>query len=90
MNTVIVVVPPVMRPFVGGQARVPVSAATVREALEALAAGSDALRDRLFDKTDSINRFIRVFVDGRPTGGGGEQPVRDGAVVTILLAMAGG
>jgi molybdopterin synthase sulfur carrier subunit len=92
MSTVIVVVPPAIRPLVGGQTRVPVSAATVREALEGLAANSDAVRSRLFDKSNAINRFVRVFIDGRPTGagGGGEQLVKDGSVVTILLALAGG
>jgi molybdopterin synthase sulfur carrier subunit len=92
MSMVTVVVPPAIRQFVGGQTRVPVNATTVREALEGLASGSDTLHSRLFDRTNSINRFVRVFVDGQPTTGGaaGEDSISEGAVVTILLALAGG
>ena len=90
MSTVTVMVPPSMRGFVGGQSSVPVDAATVRGALHALAAGSDKLRAHLFDQSNEINRFVRVFVDGRSIRSGGEDRVDDGAVVTILLALAGG
>lgn len=90
LNTVTIVVPPSMRQFLGGQSRVPVEAVTVRGALDALAVGSDTLRGHLFDQSNAINRFVRVFVNGRPIRSGGEDQVADGAVVTILLALAGG
>jgi molybdopterin converting factor small subunit len=92
MANVIVVVPPVLRPFLGGQARVSVTATTLNEALEGLAGHSADLDRRLFDESGAINRFVRVFVDGRSLAGPGsaQQPIADGAVVTILLALAGG
>lgn len=92
MSIVTVVMPPVLRPFVGGEARLAVPATTLREALEALAGGSAPLRGQLFDESDAINRFVRVFIDGRAiaAAGAGEHPLANGAVVTILLALAGG
>ncbi|HEX2763725.1 MAG TPA: MoaD/ThiS family protein [Allosphingosinicella sp.] len=92
MGNVTVVVPPSIRHLVGGRARVPVQARTVRGALDALTSGSDSLRAQLFDRSDKLNRFVRVFVDGEslPIGSRAEEKVDDGAVVTILLALAGG
>lgn len=88
MNQVTVVIPPSLRPFLDGQARVAVEAVTARGALDALSAGSDALQHHLFDASGGINRFVRVFVDGRAVHG--SAPVQGGAVVTVLLALAGG
>jgi adenylyltransferase/sulfurtransferase len=92
LSRVTVVVPPPIRPFVGGKTRVLVEAATVREALGALAAGSGSLHGHLFDENEGLRRFVRVFVNGKPAmiGAGHEQPVTEGAEVTILLALAGG
>ncbi|MEJ2768292.1 MoaD/ThiS family protein (plasmid) [Mycetohabitans rhizoxinica] len=90
LNTVTVIVPPSMRKFLGGRTRVPVQAETVRGALDALAGGSDTLRGHLFDQTNAINRFVRVFVNGRQIHSSAEEPVSDGAEVTILVALAGG
>lgn len=92
MTQVTVIIPPTVRHYTGGQSRVAVQARTVREALTALSTGSDDLRNHLFDSRDQINRFVRVFVDGRPSAPGsrGDESVRDGAEVTIVLALAGG
>lgn len=90
MSTVTVMVPPSLRQFVGGHSSVPVDAVTVRGALDALAIGSEPLRGHLFDRDNEINRFVRVFLDGSPIRPRGQDETRDGAVVTILLALAGG
>lgn len=92
MGIVTIVVPPVLRAFVGGEARITVSATTLREALEVFAGQSAPLRSRLFDDAGVINRFVRVFIDGRAilAAGNGEHALVNGAVVTILLALAGG
>jgi len=88
MSQITVVIPPSMRPFLDDQVSVAVDAVTVRGALDTLAAGSVALRSHLFDPHNAIHRFVRVFVDGRAVRG--DEPVSDGAVVTVLLALAGG
>ena len=92
MSRITVVVPPPIRPLVGGKARVAVEATTVREALEAVAAGSTGLRAHLFDQNQDLRRFVRVFVNGKCTTvqSGQEESVADGTEVTILLALAGG
>lgn len=74
------------------------TATTVREALNTLATGSTELHNHLFDSSNQLNRFVRVFVEGRQTNLGRqttpglsqEETVADGAVVTIVLALAGG
>ncbi len=92
MSNVTIVVPPPLRRFVGGNARVAADAATVREAVDAFAARSEGLRSHLFDERDALRRFVRVFVDGRPAAlsEGNDEAVADGAEVTILIALAGG
>ncbi len=64
----------------------------MRQALEAFAAGSTSLRGHLFDQNDGLRRFVQVFVDGKLTAiqSGQEEPIAEGAEVTILLALAGG
>jgi hypothetical protein len=92
LSNVTVIVPPSLRKFVGGKTHDCVQAATVRGALEAFAAGSSNMRDYLFDHNDMLRRFVRVFVDGKPATvqPGQEEPVPEGAKMTILLALAGG
>jgi molybdopterin synthase sulfur carrier subunit len=92
MRKVTVAVPPTIRQYTRGESRVLVEARTVREALGALSTGSEELRRHLFDSRDQINRFVRIFVDGRPAplGSRGDEAVEDGAEVTIVLALAGG
>ncbi len=92
MSQITVLVPPALRKFVAGKARVQVEAGTVRQALEAFSAGSAHLREYLFDQGDGLRRFVRVFVDGQPKTVlvGHEEPVAAGAEMTILIALAGG
>jgi molybdopterin converting factor small subunit len=92
LNRVTIIVPPPIRQFVGGNSRVIVEATTVREALAAVASGSGTLRGYLFDENERLRRFVRVFVNGKPTTlpPGQEEAVSEGSEVTILLALAGG
>lgn len=92
MSNVTIVVPPPLRRFVGGSARVAANATTVREAVDAFTERSEGLRSHLFDEKDALRRFVRVFVDGRPVAlsTGNDEAVGDGAEVAILIALAGG
>ena len=92
MSTVSILVPPPLRRFVGGDACFPATASSVREAVDAFAARSEGLRGHLFDENDALRRFVRVFVDGRAAvlSEGKDESVRDGAEVSILIALAGG
>ncbi|MBA9036753.1 MULTISPECIES: MoaD/ThiS family protein [Rhizobium] len=92
MQEVIVIVPLSIRPYVDGQSRVTVEAQTVRGALRAMSAKFAQLNEHLFDSKDEINRFIRIFVNGRPVplGSRGDESLESGAEVTLVLALAGG
>ena len=87
----VVRVPPVLRPEAGGAKEVEASGSTVRELLEDLTARLPALGTRVFGEGE-IRPFVNVYVDGEDvrTRDGLETPVRDGATVILLPAMAGG
>ena len=83
--------PPVLRQDAGGAREVEASGATVRELLEDLVARNPALGDRVYDGAE-IRSYVNVYVDGEDvrTRGGLDAPVREGATVVLLPAMAGG
>jgi molybdopterin synthase sulfur carrier subunit len=87
----VVRVPPVLRPEAGGAREVEASGSTVRELLEDLTSRIPALGSRVYDDGE-IRPFVNVYVDGEDvrTRDGLETPVRDGATVILLPAMAGG
>jgi sulfur-carrier protein len=87
----IVRVPPVLRTEAGGAREVEASGSTVRELLDDLASRLPALGARVYDG-DEIRPFVNVYVDGEDvrTSAGLETPVREGATVILLPAMAGG
>lgn len=92
MSQVVIAVPPPLRKFVSGKTHVNVEAATVRQALAAFASDSEALRGYIFDQDEGLRPFVRVFVGGKPATirRDSEEPIGDGAEMTILLALAGG
>ena len=87
----VVRVPPVLRTEAGGAREVEASGATVRELMEDLNARLPALGSKLYDG-ENIQPFVNVYVDGEDvrTREGLETPVRNGATVILLPAMAGG
>ena len=84
--------PTALRKYCGGAADVPVSAATVRDALHELQNAQPALYVNLCDETGKVRRHLNVFVnsDHMRDRDGLETPLRDGDVVTILAAVSGG
>ena len=90
MSTV-VRIPPTLRPEVGGERQVPAEGGTVRELLDDLMSRFPGLRTQLVED-DDIAPFVNVYVEGEDvrTLEGIETPVREGATVILLPAMAGG
>jgi molybdopterin converting factor small subunit len=84
-------IPPTLRAEVGGERQVPASGDTVRELLDDLMARFPGLRTQLVED-DDIAPFVNVYVDGEDarTLEGIDTPVREGATVILLPAMAGG
>jgi len=87
----VVRIPPTLREEAQGQRQVEAEGRTVRELLHDLTARFPALRDRVFEG-DEVAPFVNVYVEGEDvrTRDGLETPVRDGATVILLPAMAGG
>lgn len=81
-----------MRPLAGGESRLTIPGATVREVLDALAADHPGFRDRLFDDPGVLRRFVNVYVDDVDIrhADGLDTPVSEGQTVSILPAVAGG
>ena len=87
----VVRVPPVLREEAGGARQVEASGTTVRELLEDLVYRIPALGEKVYDGSE-IRPYVNVYVDGEDvrTNGGLDAPVREGATVVLLPAMAGG
>ena len=84
-------IPPTLRAEVGGERQVPAQGDTVRELLDDLMDRFPGLRTQLVED-DEIAPFVNVYVEGEDvrTLDGLETPVRQGATVILLPAMAGG
>ena len=84
--------PTQLREATGGAGSVSVDGATVGEVLASLFDRHGELRDRLSDGDGGVRRFVNVYVDGEDirTLDELETPVREGATVILLPAMAGG
>ncbi len=84
-------IPAQLRTLTGNEAETAVEADSVGEALEAVYAKYEGLRDRITDDGE-LRRFINVYVGGEDIrfGDGLKTAVSDGDEVTILPAVAGG
>jgi sulfur-carrier protein len=88
----IVRIPTQLRSLSGGEAEVRAEGSTVGEVLGALEAAHPGFRERLFDTTGSLRRFVNVFVADEDVRfvKGLDTPVADGQTVSIIPAVAGG
>jgi molybdopterin synthase sulfur carrier subunit len=88
---VTVKIPAQLRTLTGNEAETEVEGSSVGEALDALYARYDGLRDRITEGGE-LRRFVNVYVGGEDIrfGSGLDTPVSDGDEITILPAVAGG
>jgi molybdopterin converting factor small subunit len=84
-------IPPTLRAEVGGERQVSAEGATVRELLDDLTSRFPGLATQLVEDGD-LAPFVNVYVEGEDvrTLEGIDTPVREGATVILLPAMAGG
>ena len=84
-------IPPTLRTATGGAREVEASGVTVRDLLDDLTERYPTLRGQVFENGE-IAPFVNVYVEGEDvrTLDGIETPVREGATVILLPAMAGG
>jgi len=87
-----VFIPTTLRRLTANQPRIEVAGATVAETLDALEAAHPGFRERLFDASGQVKRFINIFVDDNEirTLQGLATPVRPADKLSIVPAMAGG
>jgi molybdopterin converting factor small subunit len=85
-------IPTQLRNLSGGASEVAVEGDTVAAALAALDAAHPGFGERLHDETGSLRRFVNVFVADEDIRflDGVKTPLKDGAVVSIVPAVAGG
>ncbi|MGD1056372.1 MAG: ubiquitin-like small modifier protein 1 [Solirubrobacteraceae bacterium] len=90
--SVVVKIPTQLRAAAGGEAEAKVDGATVQEVLDGLFARHEELRVRIADDDGSLRRFVNVYLAGEDIRflDGLATPVKDGAELTILPAVAGG
>ena len=89
---VIVRIPTTLRPLSGGQSEVKVEGSALGEVLANLDAAHPGFRDRLFDESGKLRRFVNVFVADEDVRflQGLDTAVADGQTLSIVPAVAGG
>lgn len=90
--SVLVRVPSLLRPPLGGRAEVRAEGATVGEVLRDAAAAHPGFGSAVFEVNGSLRRFLNVFLGDEDVRylQGLDTPVPDEAVLVILPAAAGG
>ena len=85
-------VPPLVQKVTGGQRTLQASGATVSELLNNLDSQYPGFMAELRDEQGNLHRFVNIYVNDEDMRflNKLETPVRDGDVVSILPAMAGG
>ncbi len=89
---VVVKIPTQLRTAAEGQSEAVLEGSTVQEVLDGLFDRYQELRPRLADDDGSLRRFVNVYLAGEDIRflDGLATPVKDGAELTILPAVAGG
>lgn len=85
-------VPATLRQYCAGAADLPVTASSVRAALEALERHHPAVYHNVCDETGAVRRHLNIFVNTSHIRdcAGLDSTLAPGDVVTILAAVSGG
>jgi len=85
-------IPPTLRSATGGEKRVEVEGATVRQLVTALVAAHPGLEAQLIDTTGDLNPFVNAFLNDTDIRHlqGLDTPVTERDTLALLPAMAGG
>ncbi len=85
-------IPTPLRKYANGQAEVTVEGANVREAFDQLESSCSGIKEKIFDDSGEVRRFINVFVNGEDIRHlqGPETAINDGDELSIVPAIAGG
>jgi molybdopterin synthase sulfur carrier subunit len=85
-------IPTPLRTLTGGQAEVEASGATVREVLADLEQRFPGFKDRIYDDSGELRRFVNLYVDEEDIrfAEGLDTAIRENSVISIVPAVAGG
>ena len=85
-------IPTPLRPLAQGQSEVSLEAANVRQLLEALEGQCNGIRARICDDKGEVRRFVNLFLNDEDIRHmqGLDSALKDGDVVSIVPAIAGG
>lgn len=85
-------IPTILQTYTAGQGIVTIDADNLTDLLDALDASYPGIKGRLIDDTGVLRRFVNVYVDDDDVRflDGLATPIRDGAAVSIIPAVAGG
>ena len=85
-------IPTALQQYAGKQDAVTVDGKTIQEVLDNLTSKYDALRKHLFNEKGELRSFVNVYVNDEDIRyqKGAITPVKDGDVVSIVPAIAGG
>ena len=92
MATVDIRVPTILRVHVGGQKAVQATGATVGELLTDLTTRFPSIGGQIVTEDGTLHKFVNVYVNDDDVRyiGKLDAPVKDGDVISILPAVAGG
>ena len=92
MTTVTVRIPAPLRSYTRGVDEVPAAGACVAEALSSLDAAHDGLLARILTPDGEPRQFVNIYLGSRNvrTLQGMATPVKEGDVISIVPAVAGG
>jgi molybdopterin converting factor small subunit len=90
--SVTIKIPAALRSYTDGSLAPAVEASDVGEAISRLVELHPDLKPHLLDEAGAIRPFVNVFVGGQPikSRGGPALKLKDGDVVTLVPAIAGG
>lgn len=92
MSKATIRIPTPLRSFTGGSDEVEVEGESVGDVLRALGAAHDGLLPKVMDDAGKVRPFVNIFVGEQNVKGlqGLDTPVPEGAVLSIVPAVAGG
>ena len=85
-------IPTPLRPMTGGKNEVEIAGNTIGEMIENLGAAHPGIKERLYDESGEVRRFINIYVNEEDIRflTGKETPLKEGDEVSIIPAIAGG
>ncbi|MDT4969191.1 MAG: sulfur-carrier protein adenylyltransferase/sulfurtransferase [Acidobacteriota bacterium] len=90
--SVTIIIPTALRQYAGGDSEFQAEAATAGEALEHLTSQNAELRKHLYNEQDRLRNFVTIYLNDEDIrqSSGTDTPVKDGDVLMIVPAIAGG